>query len=147
VSVDMRSGMFTSINGCAETPQDLFDQLHAEFGFTLDAAAEDATAKCPRYFTPENDAFKQPWTGRVWLNPPYGRTIGKWIKKAYDEVQSGNSEIAVLLVPARTDTKWWHEYCMRGEIRFIQGRLRFKGYGPNGCAPFPSAIVIFRRNN
>lgn len=123
------------------TPKSLFDDLDGEFQFNLDPCATPENAKCDRYFTPDEDGLKQLWHGRVFLNPPYGREIGKWVEKAYHEAQN-HSEIVVCLVPSRTDTKWWHNYAMRGEIRFIQGRITFEG--AKNPAPFPSAIVIFR---
>lgn len=124
------------------TPQPLFDVLHAEFGFTLDAAASDENAKCERYFTKETDGFDQRWVGEtVFLNPPYGNEIGKWVCKGFEE--AGRGATVVMLIPARTDTSWWHRYVMRSsEIRFIRGRVRFSGSPIN--APFPSAVVVFR---
>lgn len=132
--------MFSSKTDEWETPQALFDQLNDEFNFTLDVCALPENAKCEAYFTPEQDGLKQEWTGVCWMNPPYGREIGKWVKKAYTEAQKGIT--VVCLLPSRTDTRWWHEYCMKGEVRFIKGRLKFGK--SNNSAPFPSAIVIFR---
>ena len=123
-----------------ETPQPFFDELDAEFGFTWDVCAHPWNAKCVDFFTPEQDAFNFPWHGVCWMNPPYGRGISDWMFKAFHEAQEGAT--VVCLVPARTDTGWWHDYAMRGEIRFIRGRLRFSGSKIN--APFPSAVVIFR---
>lgn len=122
------------------TPPDFFAALNAEFGFTLDVCALPENAKCDQYFTPEQDGLKQPWTGCCWMNPPYGRTIGRWMDKAWEESQRGAT--IVCLVPARTDTQWWHRCATRGEVRFVPGRLKF-GNSKNS-APFPSAIVIFR---
>jgi phage N-6-adenine-methyltransferase len=123
------------------TPQDFFDRLNAEFHFTLDVCATAENAKCGSYFTPEVDGLKERWDGyRCWMNPPYGREIGKWMKKAWDESCKG--ALVVCLVPARTDTAWWHEYAMKGEIRYLRGRLKFDGH--KNSAPFPSALVIFR---
>jgi phage N-6-adenine-methyltransferase len=123
------------------TPQYLFDELNARFGFTLDVCALPENAKCPRFFTPDMDGLSQSWLGEVcWMNPPYGREIGLWVQKAWESSQYGS--IVVCLLPARTDTRWWHEYCMRGDITFIRGRLKF-GDAKNS-APFPSAIVLFR---
>lgn len=126
-----------------ETPQDLFDKLHAEFNFVMDVCANDKNAKCMHYFNKQEDGLKQNWSEyyRCWMNPPYGRQIGKWVQKAYEE--SRNGAIVVCLLPARTDTRWWHDYCMKGEIRFIRGRLKFGGCKDN--APFPNAIVIFNK--
>jgi phage N-6-adenine-methyltransferase len=123
-----------------ETPQDLFDKLNYEFGFTLDVCATDENTKCPNWYTKEDDGLNQPWSGTCWMNPPYGREIGKWLAKAWQEHLLG--AVVVCLVPSGTDTKWWHTYCMKGEVRFIEGRLKFSGNKWN--APFPNAIVIFK---
>ena len=123
-----------------ETPQHVFDELNQEFRFDIDVCATKENAKCATFFSPEMDGLKQEWEGTCWMNPPYGRAIGDWVKKAY-ESSLKNGVTVVCLLPARTDTKWWHDYCMKGEIRFIKGRLKFEG-GKNS-APFPSAIVIF----
>lgn len=123
------------------TPQDFFDELDAEFGFELDVCATAENAKCAKFFTKEDDGLSRNWTGICWCNPPYGRGIGDWVKKAYDSSLSGAT--VVCLVPARTDTKWFQDYCLPyGEVRFVRGRLKF-----GGCvnpAPFPCAVVIFR---
>ena len=124
------------------TPQILFDQLHAEFGFTLDPCATPENAKCPHFFTKAHDGLLQAWGGVVFMNPPYGRVIKAWMKKAFESAQAGAT--VVCLVPARTDTSWWHDFAMKGEIRFLRGRVKF-GDGRNS-APFPSALVIFRPN-
>lgn len=123
-----------------ETPQFLFDGLNAEFGFELDVCATEANAKCKRFFSADDDGLKQVWAGVCWMNPPYGREIERWIAKAFESAKSG--ALVVCLVPARTDTRWWHKYVTRGEIRYLRGRLKF-GTAENS-APFPSAIVIFR---
>ncbi len=124
-----------------ETPQSTFDALNQEFHFVLDVCASQENAKCPRYFTREQDGLKQPWCGACWMNPPYGREIGKWIAKAANTARSGLGTV-VCLLPARTDTRWWHEYCAKAELRFLRGRLKFGG---SKCgAPFPSVIAIFR---
>lgn len=121
-----------------ETPQDLFDSLDKEFGFTLDVCASVGNAKCNRFFDKSLDGLTQDWSNDIcWMNPPYGREIGKWVKKAYE-----SKTTVVCLVPARTDTKWWHEYVMKAkDVRFIRGRLKFGGC--KNSAPFPSAVVIF----
>lgn len=135
----VRSVMFSSKRMDWETPQELFDVLDSEFHFTLDPCCSDSNAKCGSYFTEQEDGLVQDWGGEtVFMNPPYGRDIGKWVRKAYIESRKG--AIVVCLVPSRTDTKWWHKYAMRGEIRFFEGRLSFDGIG---TAPFPSALVIF----
>ena len=130
------------------TPIDFFNELNKEFNFVLDAAATDETAKCKDYFTPETDGLKQSWKrtdGAVFCNPPYGREIGKWVKKAYEESTKHDTTI-VLLIPARTDTTYFHNYIYKcAEIRFIRGRLKFTD--ENGiagdAAPFPSMVVIY----
>ena len=136
----INSGMMTSKTDLWSTPQDFFDKLDAEFHFTCDVCALPENAKCARYYTPTDDGLAQRWSGVCWMNPPYGRAIGAWMKKAYTSSVTGGATV-VCLVPARTDTAWWHDYAMRGEIRFIRGRLKF-GSSKNS-APFPSAIVIF----
>ena len=125
-----------------ETPQDFFDKLDAEFHFTLDVCALPSSAKCSRYFTPEDDGLAQDWSGEiVWMNPPYGKTIGAWMAKALDATTKGAT--VVCLVPSRTDTRWWHSYVEgKAEVRFVKGRLKFGG--SKNSAPFPSAVVIFR---
>lgn len=131
-----------------ETPQWLFDALHREFGFTLDAAANERNHKCPVWYGPGSpvgvyDALVWHWSGACWLNPPYGSRIGLWVAKAYEEAASGNATV-VCLLPARTDTRWWHRYVMQAnEVRLLEGRLRFVGAASS--APFPSAIVVFRQ--
>lgn len=128
-----------------ETPQDFFDELNREFCFTLDACARPENAKCESYYTPEQDGLSQPWPGRVWCNPPYGREISRWLNKAAEEIRR-SADVIVMLIPARTDTRWFHEYVYNKpvvEIRFVKGRLKFGGAEYN--APFPSMIVIFRR--
>jgi len=125
-----------------ETPQELFDELDKEFNFRLDPCCTQSNKKCQYYYTKEKDGSKNRWSpfGPVFMNPPYGRAIGEWVKKAYEESQKGC--IVVCLLPARTDTKWFHDYCLRGEIRFLKGRLKFGG--ASNSAPFPSMVVIFR---
>jgi phage N-6-adenine-methyltransferase len=126
-----------------ETPQWLFDLLNIEIGFELDVCATEANHKCPRYFTREQAALQQAWVGRCWMNPPYGRSGGvsiyQWLEKAYASARQGAT--VACLIPARTDTTWWWDFCIQGEIRFLKGRIKW----PNSStiAPFPSAVVIF----
>ena len=139
---------FLSVSHDWRTPQALFDVLDEEFRFTLDAAASTENALCARYFTAEDDALQQPWTGSVFCNPPYGRTIGDWVRWAYIQSRT-NADVVVLLIPARTETSWWHMYAMQAaEIRFIRGRIRFHGGKKENAqshnATFPSCLVIFR---
>ena len=132
---------FSSATDLHATPQDFFDRLDAEFGFDLDVCASPENAKCTIYFTKEDDGLSRDWTGVVWMNPPYGREIGRWLRKANESVKD-NGATVVCLVPARTDTNWWHEYVIKHEVRFVRGRLKF-GNAKNS-APFPSAVVIMR---
>lgn len=122
------------------TPQDFFDALDSEFGFTLDPASTHENAKCKRHYTVEEDGLSQDWSGeRVFVNPPYGRTIGLWVRKC----ATGGGAITVALLPARTDTRWWHDFIQgKAEVRFIRGRLKFGGH--KNSAPFPSVVVIWR---
>jgi site-specific DNA-methyltransferase (adenine-specific) len=136
--------MFSSRSGNWATPQDFFDKLNEEFGFTLDPCADDSNHKCEKYYTEEQDGLKQDWSNEsVFCNPPYGRDVSKWVKKCFDEVYSGKCRKAVLLLHARTDTRWFHDYIYhRAEVRFVRGRLKFGDM--NQPAPFPSMVVIFR---
>lgn len=131
--------LMSSATDMWETPQRLFDQLNDTYGFGLDVCALPENAKCPNFFTPEQNGLAQEWHGVCWMNPPYGREIGKWIQKAYESSQSGAT--VVCLLPARTDTAWWHDYVMKGKITFLRGRLKFGN--AKSSAPFPSAIVVF----
>jgi site-specific DNA-methyltransferase (adenine-specific) len=134
--------MYSSKSNEWATPQEFFDKLNAEFQFNLDPCATDENHKCNKYFTRETDGLSQNWGGyRVFCNPPYS-DIGKWVEKAFREGHKDNT-IVVMLIPARTDTKYFHDYILhRSEIRFVKGRLKF-GEGKNS-APFPSMVVIFR---
>jgi phage N-6-adenine-methyltransferase len=139
----INQGLMTSNTDEWATPLDLFQELDREFGFTLDVCADDWNHKTEIYFDQEANGLEQDWTGVCWMNPPYGRQIGLWLKKALES--SGGGATVVCLVPARTDTAWWHDYAAKGEIRFIRGRIKFVGReGVKDAAPFPSAIVIFR---
>lgn len=135
--------LFSSNKEEWETPQELFDRLNNEFHFDLDVCALPENSKCKKYYTPSDDGLRQPWIGCVWCNPPYGRKIGSWIKKAHEEHEKRGSTI-VMILPARTDTRWFHEFIYnKQEIRFIKGRLKF-GNSKNS-APFPSMIVVFEK--
>jgi phage N-6-adenine-methyltransferase len=138
---DELQAQFSSGDDEWSTPQRFFDGLNAEFGFTLDPCSTDQNAKCKKHFTAFENGLVQNWSNDiVFMNPPYGRHIGRWMKKAYDSAKMGAT--VVCLIPARTDTHWWHTYAMRGEIRLLYGRLKF-GDAKNS-APFPSAVVVFR---
>lgn len=137
-----RELMFSSGSDCWYTPQDFFDKLNEEFKFTLDACALPENTKCERFFTPEQDGLQQEWTGTVWCNPPYGRTVCKWVQKGSVSARGGGATV-VMLLPARTDTGWFHDFVYnKAEIRFVRGRLKFGG--SKNSAPFPSMVVIFR---
>lgn len=123
-----------------ETPQEFFDALDRVFRFGLDVCATKGNAKTHVYLDQSVDGLVVPWTGTCWMNPPYGREIGKWVQKAYESGKQGAT--VVCLLPARTDTKWWQDYCTKGEIHFVRGRLKFGGSA--NSAPFPSAVVVFR---
>lgn len=132
---------FSSKTGLWSTPLKFFEEIDREFNFNTDVCATPENAKCPMFFTEKQDGLQMAWLGVCWMNPPYGREISRWMEKAYLSAKSGMATV-VCLVPARTDTLWWHGYAMRGEIRFIKGRLKFGD--AIKVAPFPSALVIFR---
>ena len=137
--------MFSSKSNDWTTPQGFFDALDNRFGpFTLDAAASIDNYKVNKYLTNSDDSLTQDWSGnKVFLNPPYGRALKDWVRKAYEEGQKDNTTV-VMLIPARTDTQYWHDYVMKAdEILLVKGRLKF-GDGSN-AAPFPSAVIVFRK--
>jgi len=139
--------MFSSKTGEWATPEDFFEKLDWRFGpFDLDPCADPTNTKCANFFTEAEDGLTKNWEGFTsFINPPYGRGIDKWIKKAYEESRKEDTR-AVMLIPARTDTKYWHKYVMRAdEIYFVKGRLKF-GSSDNS-APFPSAVVVFDGSN
>jgi phage N-6-adenine-methyltransferase len=132
---------FSSTTDDWPTPEEYFERLRKLFNFTLDPCASMDNRKCARFFDLTTDGLSQAWNteGAVFMNPPYGRNIGKWVKKAYEESLKGTP--VVCLLPARTDTSWWQDYCTKGLVKLVRGRLKF-GEAANS-APFPSAIVIF----
>ena len=125
-----------------ETPAVLFDPLNNEFGFTLDVCATAENAKCKSYFTIADNGLAQVWKGICWMNPPFGEQ-GKWVHKAYQSAQEGAT--VVCLLPSRTNTNWWHDVCMKGEVRFIRGRPKFVG-AEHGL-PQPLSVVVFTPPN
>lgn len=137
----MNEAMFSSATGVWETPQDFYARLEAVFKFQTDVCALPTNAKCKLYYGPDVNGLEQDWRGVCWMNPPYGREIGAWVEKAHKSAKQ-NGATVVCLLPARTDTRWWHDYCAKGEVFFIRGRLKFGG--AKDSAPFPSAIVVFR---
>lgn len=133
--------LFSSRTTTWETPPDFFARLDREFHFTLDVCATRKSRKCERFFSAEQNALKRRWKGTCWMNPPYGKTIGLWLKMALTQSRLGATVVS--LIPARTDTAWWQDVVMRAaEIRLVRGRLRF--VGASAPAPFPSAVAIFR---
>jgi phage N-6-adenine-methyltransferase len=140
-------GKFESTKQDWETPDWLFSEMNSWYDFQFDLAASKKNAKCDKYFTQADDALEQDWTylGRCWLNPPYGgnsdNRLSRWVQKAYESAKWPTCMV-VMLMPARTNTSWWHDYCMKaGTIWFIKGRPKFGGakYG----LPQPLAIVVF----
>ena len=146
------SAAMSSMDDTWSTPISFFNKVSKEFIFTLDAAALQSSALCSKWYGPNHpeekrrDAFSQDWhqdagDGAIWLNPPYGKTIKEWMKKADEESKKGAT--VVCLVPSRTDTAWFHDYCIHHEVRYIRGRLKF-GNAKN-AAPFPSALIVMRK--
>lgn len=146
---------FSSASDTWDTPPDFYAKLNKEFTFTLDPCCFPHSAKCTRFFTPDDDGLKQSWAGNtVFMNPPYGRSIKDWVKKAYEESLKDNTTV-VCLLPSRTDTKWFNDYILdtKAEVRFVKGRLKFEnrclpswkedGSHKLSPAPFPSVVVIF----
>tara|TARA_Y100001937_G_C7037610_1_gene293099 strand:- start:95 stop:583 length:489 start_codon:yes stop_codon:yes gene_type:complete len=135
--------LFSSKTGNWATPQEFFDKLDWRFGpFDLDPCASPHNTKCANFYTEAENGLSKDWTGHtVFVNPPYGRGIEDWIRKGFESAQGGAARV-VMLIPARTDTKYWHDYVMKAsEIHFVKGRLKF-GDSKNS-APFPSAVVVF----
>ena len=132
--------MFSSKSDIWAIPKDFFNSLNAEFNFTLDPCALPENAKCKKFYTPEQNGLNQDWSGEiVFCNPPYSE-VSKWVEKAYSEAKRGAK--TVMLIPSRTDTKWFHEFIyQKHEIRFVKGRLKFGDQ--KNSAPFPSMVVVF----
>ena len=129
---------FSSKTDLWYTPEDFYQKYNSVYNFETDVCATDENAKCEKYFTEETDGLSQKWEGVCWMNPPYGREISAWMRKANESAKNGAT--VVCLVPARTDTNWWHQYAIQHEVRFVRGRLKF-GDAKNS-APFPSAVVV-----
>ena len=141
----MNNVHFSSETNEWSTPIDLYNSLDEIYNFTLDPCSTKENAKCDKFFTIEDDGLKQDWTNEiVFMNPPYGREIKDWVKKAYEESLKGAT--VVCLIPSRTDTKYWHDYIFpySREITFLKGRLKFGG--SKNPAPFPSAIIVFKED-
>ncbi|MDN7044819.1 DNA N-6-adenine-methyltransferase [Lactiplantibacillus plantarum] len=143
----INKALFTSNKEDWETPQDFYDRLNAKYHFEWDLAASDDNAKCSCYFTRDDNSLEQDWeglSGNLFLNPPYGRELKLWVKKAATTGLKDKQNL-VMLIPSRTDTSYWHDYIFNhAEIKFLRGRLKFEVDGISGdSAPFPSAIVIY----
>ena len=142
--MDMTKGLTSTGNIVASTPQEFFDKLSHIFNFSLDVCALPENAKCENYYTPKDDGLSKPWMEGVWCNPPYGREISAWVKKAYEESQKEYNSFVLMLLPARTDTKWWWEYVQgQATLFFIKGRVKFGDH--NVGAPFPSVLALYMK--
>lgn len=131
--------MFSSDSAEWETPEWLFKYLDNIYNFELDVCANEKNTKCKNFYTIKDNCLEKKWVGNCFMNPPYGRKIIDFVRKAYIESWSNN---VVCLLPARTDTKWFHEYCIKAEsIWFLKGRLKFSNC--KNSAPFPSCIIKF----
>ncbi|WP_316242717.1 DNA N-6-adenine-methyltransferase [Lactiplantibacillus plantarum] len=144
----INKALFTSNKEDWETPQDFYDRLNAKYHFEWDLAASDDNAKCSCYFTRDDNSLEQDWeglSGNLFLNPPYGRELKLWVKKAATTGLKDKQNL-VMLIPSRTDTSYWHDYIFNhAEIKFLRGRLKFEVDGISGdSAPFPSALVIYK---
>ena len=138
-------GLKSTGNIVAETPKYLFDRISSIFNFSLDACAFPENAKCESYYTPKDDGLSKPWMGGVWCNPPYGREISSWVKKAYEESQKEYNSFVLMLLPARTDTKWWWDWVQgKATLFFIKGRVKFGDH--NVGAPFPSVLALYMKD-
>ena len=142
---NLNDSLFSSKDHTWETPKEFFEYLDSYFNFDLDVCAVQATAKCEKFFSPEEDGLAQNWEGMCWMNPPYGREQIKWIKKAYEEFKNETGKV-VCLIPARPDTKVWQDVIFKNAsaVCFIKGRLKFGG--SKDSAPFPSALVVFNND-
>ena len=138
----MNPALLSSAKHTYGTPLALFERYNRIYRFTLDVCAEAHNAKCRRYFAPEDDGLAQKWSGRCWMNPPYGLQIKQWVEKADREVAEGRALMVCALLPARTDTHWAQRWCLHRNPEFLPGRVRFDG--ATGPAPFPSMIVVFK---
>ena len=142
--MNITKGLVSTGNIVAETPKYLFDRISSIFNFSLDACALPENAKCESYYTPEDDGLSKPWGG-VWCNPPYGREISSWVRKAYEESQKEYNSFVLMLLPARTDTKWWWDWVQgKATLFFIKGRVKFGDH--NVGAPFPSVLALYMKD-
>ena len=142
---EVKQSWFKSKSHEYETPDSIFEPLNYEFQFTLDVAANSLNTKCVRFFSVDCDGLSQGWGNNIcWMNPPFGRQMKKWVEKAYKSYLNGAT--VVCLLPVRSNTVWWHQYCMRStEIRLIKGEVKFKG-NENGLW-LPLCIIVFNPHN
>ena len=143
--MNITKGLTSTGNIVAETPKYLFDKISSIFNFSLDVCALPENAKCENYYTAKDDGLSKPWGGGVWCNPPYGREISSWVKKAYEESQKEYNSFVLMLLPARTDTKWWWDWVQgKATLFFIKGRVKFGDH--NVGAPFPSVLALYMKD-
>ena len=143
--MNMTKGLTSTGNIVAETPKYLFDKISSIFNFSLDVCALPENAKCENYYTPDDDGLSKTWRGGVWCNPPYGREISSWVKKAYEESQKEYNSFVLMLLPARTDTRWWWDWVQgKATLFFIKGRVKFGDH--NIGAPFPSVLALYMKD-
>ena len=145
-----KSGSYYGLGGKSrtiewETPPEVFNKLNKEFKFNLDPCTTKRIAKCKRYFTKKEDGLKQNWKGKVFMNPPYGRGIENWVRKAWTEVKKGNAQVVACLIPVRGGNDWFSIYSKYGELRFIRRRIAFGLNGVFSTGPFNSMLLIFRK--
>lgn len=145
----INKSLFTSEKDFWETPCNFFTELNERFHFDCDVASSHENHKCDKYFTKESDGLEQVWEGNIFCNPPYGRNIKLWVEKAYKESLRDSNRVIVLLIPARTDTSYWHDFIFgKANVEFLRGRLKFELNGePKSTAPFPSALIIYGKIN
>ena len=145
MSTAINQGVFSSNKQDWATPQSFVDLVSAHFRipFDIDVCAEALTTKCPIYFDKTQNALSLPWNGNCWMNPPYGSELPTWLEYAYEQSQTTGATV-VCLVPARTDTRWFHEYACKGSIVFLEGRIPFEQQGKiQGSPAFPSMLVFY----
>jgi site-specific DNA-methyltransferase (adenine-specific) len=143
--MQITSALTSTGNIVAATPKEFFDKVSRIFNFTLDACALPENAKCSNYYTPEDDGLSKPWRGGVWCNPPYGREIGRWCEKAYTESRKDYNDFVLMLIPARSDTKWWWDWVQgRACLFYVKGRIKFGDHGVG--APFPSVLALYMKD-
>lgn len=142
--MNLTKGMTSTGNVIVSTPREFFDSLSRIFNFSLDACALPENAKCESFYTPADDGLSKPWRGGVWCNPPYGREISKWVEKAYQESKEDYNDFVLMLLPAKTDTKWWWEWVQdKATLFFVKGRIKFGEH--NIGAPFPSVLALYTK--